>query len=148
MRNGGPLKLLVFSRDDELITKALKALHDEVVSVSTKPATWTDLLYNPDTDELKDVLAKLPRSFRPDAIVLLNLDYGNFLWGLETAGIPVIAPISDSNLCFDVFRNAAPFVDLFVCNEEKQRDEICSLGAQAVHLPWFGLDPDIFYPQG
>jgi glycosyltransferase involved in cell wall biosynthesis len=106
-----------------------------------------DILYDPGSTELSDILDRLPSGFFPDLILLTNLDYVTFLWGLHEVEIPVAATITDSNLCFDAFRNAFPFIHLFVCNEERQSERLRAMGAETAYLPWFGVDPQVFRPR-
>src|SRR2546426_9853343 len=139
------MNLLVFRRDDDLITKALRRFHN-LVCISANPAAPCELTYDPESDDYKVIQRRL-QGFIPDAILLFNLDYGQFVQGLDESGVPVIAPISDSNLCFDAFRNSLPFVDLVICNEEAQQSQFKRYGFKTAYLPWFCVDPEVFYPR-
>lgn len=139
------MSLLVFSQNDLPITKGLRSL-TQVVTAWPAGKGSADLLYDSNETELKDILARLPNAFKPEAILLTDLGGVTFLWGIQELEIPVIATIADLTVSFDAFRHAMAFVDLFVCNAEHQVETMKALGAPAVYLPWFGFDPEVFRP--
>jgi glycosyltransferase involved in cell wall biosynthesis len=134
------VRLLVFCDSGSPLAKGFQ-LCAETVTVSTDATAGADLVYDPQRETCQDVLRRLPPGFKPDAILITNLDYGQFLWGLGEVEVPVVAPISDSNLCFDAFHSAIPFIDLFICNEDRQARVMERYGARTAYLPWLGVDP-------
>ena len=140
------MNFLIFSDDDLPITKGLRRISN-VVTAWPAGKNSADILYNPEASDLKSIFARLPNSFCPDAVICTNLDYITFLWGFHEVEVPVIATISNSNLCFDVFQSALPFIDLFICNDESAALRLRGIGAEASYLPWHGVDTEVFRPQ-
>jgi len=138
------VNFLIFSESDLPLAKGLRHEH-HVVTAWPRSKGVADISYDAGAESYDDIRRKMPFGFKPAAIILVNLEYVNFVWGLQETDAPVFALISDSNLCFDVFRAALGFVDVFVCNEEEQRDKLLALGSQAIYLPWFSVDSDVFY---
>jgi tetratricopeptide (TPR) repeat protein len=139
------VNFIVFGERDLPLAKGLRAEH-RVVTAWPSGRGVADISYEPGSETYDDLRRRFPQGFEPDAILLVNLEYVSFLWGLHAVEVPVFALISDSNLCFDLLRAARGFVDVFVCNEEEQSEKFLSMGCRAIYAPWFSVDSDLFHP--
>ena len=114
------MDILIFSEFDWPIAKALREDHTVVTAWPIKQGIC-DISYDPERDSVKDLENRFPRSFSPQIVIITNLEYVSFLWGLHDITVPKIAMVSDTNTCFEIFLCAQPFIDLYICNEDVQR---------------------------
>ncbi len=137
------MNVLVFTEGD---LRLAKGWHPSHFILTARQDGAGDIRYDPEEDTYEDITSRLPCGFGLDAVLIASLEYGNFVWGLHEAPVPIVATVSDTNICFETVKSTIPFVDLFICNERLQADRLERTGAKVVHLPWFALDAEVFRP--
>jgi hypothetical protein len=75
-----------------------------------------DVEFDPSTGTLEQLLAALPRAFRPDLLLLYWPDQEPLPQGLERCPVPVVGVMSDYNLTLPYVAGLWPFFDAWLCD--------------------------------
>jgi 2-polyprenyl-3-methyl-5-hydroxy-6-metoxy-1,4-benzoquinol methylase/glycosyltransferase involved in cell wall biosynthesis len=138
--------LLFPSPVTDLWTRAFRREHSVLTAGVVGTGTY-DVYYHGAHDTVSDLMERLPRAWQPDFCFVASVEYYDFPLGLEDAPIPTVAVFSDYNLCFDLMRRAAQFLDLVIVNDDELVEPLRAHGAnRVVALPWFALDEETFRP--
>jgi glycosyltransferase involved in cell wall biosynthesis len=94
---------------------------------------------------LEQVLAGLPRGWRPDLYLVQGPEYQVLPEGLEDAPFPVVGSTYDYDYCVAAMRAKASLFDWIITYSEIARDELIGLGAKRVSVfaPWVGFLPQM-----
>ncbi len=71
-----------------------------------------DVVFDPSTGTLEELLASLPNGWRPDLILIWWPDQDPLPEGLERSAVPVVAVVSDYNLTLPYTAQLWPFFDV------------------------------------
>ncbi|MBK8099943.1 MAG: glycosyltransferase [Planctomycetes bacterium] len=79
-----------------------------------------DVEFDPSTGTWEQLLARLPRGFRPDFVLVWWPDQEPLPQGLQHCPVPVVGVISDWNLTLPYVAGLWPFFDLLICDRGGQ----------------------------
>ncbi|MBL9077380.1 MAG: glycosyltransferase family 1 protein [Planctomycetes bacterium] len=79
-----------------------------------------DVAFDPSTGSWDELAARLPRGFRPDAVLIWWPDQEPLPAGLEHCPVPVVGIVSDYNLSLPYLVGLWPFFDLLLCDRAGQ----------------------------